>query len=65
MSTSESPAPFAASTWRAPKSAFEDVSEPVIATPSQPMIGERKAKASPAPAIQRPIVVVMPLRFIT
>jgi len=36
-----------------------------MATPSQPMIGERKANRSPDPAIQRPSVVVMPVRFIT
>ena len=41
------------------------MSEPVIATPSQPMIGERNANTSPDPAIQRPNVVVIPVRFIT
>ena len=64
-STGERPASLAASTCSAPNSAFEEVSEPVIATPSQPMIGDRKAKNPPEPAIQRPSVVVMPVRFIT
>ena len=40
----ESPASFAAVTCSAPNSEFDDVSEPVTATPSQPMIGDRKAK---------------------
>ena len=48
------PASLAASTCRAPNSALEEVSEPVTATPSQPMIGDRKAKTPPAPAIQLP-----------
>src|SRR5680860_261225 len=63
--TSDSPASLAASTWRAPKSAFDDVSEPVIATPSHPTIADRKANTSPEPATQRPSVVVMAVRFIT
>ena len=37
-----SPASLAACTWSAPNSEFEDVSEPVTATPSQPMIDDRK-----------------------
>jgi hypothetical protein len=64
-STSERPAPFAASTWSAPNSALEDVSEPVMATPSQPTIGDRNANRPPEPATQRPSVVVIPVRFIT
>jgi hypothetical protein len=52
------PASFAAATWSCPNSEFEDVSEPVTATPSHPMIGERNAKKPPAPAAHSPSVVV-------
>src|SRR5476651_2852432 len=43
-----SPALAAALTCNAPNRAFDEVSEPVTATPSQPRIGERIAKAAPA-----------------
>src|SRR5215470_15517018 len=59
------PALVPAATCSAPNSEFEDVSEPVTATPSQPRIGERTANAAPAPAIQLPRVAVWPLAFIT
>src|SRR6185312_11434614 len=39
-----------------PKRELEEVSEPVTATPSQPRIGDRKAKKLPAPATHRPRV---------
>src|SRR5215216_3860260 len=55
----------AAATWSVPKSEFDDVSDPVTATPSHPMIGDRNASAPPAPAIHWPIVMVWPDRFIT
>src|SRR6478609_6689126 len=55
---------WAADTCRAPKSEFAEVSEPVTAVPNQPTIGDRKAKAAPAPAIHRPSVIVCPERFI-
>src|SRR4051794_32832314 len=58
-------APWAAWTWSAPNSALEDVSEPVTATPSHPTIGDRNAKKPPAPASQRPSVIVCPDWFIT
>ena len=48
------PASFAAVTCSAPKRAFDEVSEPVTATPSQPISGDRKAKKSPAPAAPEP-----------
>ena len=64
-SVGDMPASFAAVTWSAPKSAFDDVSEPVTATPSQPISGERNAKKSPAPAAHRPSVIVWPDWFIT
>src|SRR5450756_743377 len=60
-----SPASLAAETCSAPNREFDEVSEPVTATPSQPRIGERTAKAAPAPAIQKPNVVVWPEAFIT
>ena len=60
-----SPASLAAVTCSTPNSEFEDVSEPVTATPSQPMIGDRNARRPPAPAIQGPIVSVCADRFIT
>src|SRR3954467_7581628 len=59
------PARLAADTCSTPKSEFEDVSEPVTAVPSQPMIGEKKARIPPAPAIQLPIVSVCADRFMT
>ena len=61
----ERPASLAAVTCSAPKSAFEEVSEPVTATPSQPISGDRNAKNAPAPAAQRPSVMVWPDWFIT
>ena len=59
------PASFAAATCNWPNSEFDDVSEPVTATPSQPMIGDRNAKKPPAPAAHRPSVVVWPDWFMT
>jgi hypothetical protein len=56
---------LAAVTWSAPNRAFDDVSEPVTATPSQPIIADRNAKNEPAPAAQRPSVIVCPDWFIT
>ena len=51
---------FAAATCTPPNSALDAVSEPVTATPSQPMTGARNAKKEPAPAAQRPSVSVWP-----
>ena len=65
ISVGESPAPCAALTYSAPNSAFEEVSEPVTATPSQPMIPDRKAKMLPAPASHSASVLVWPDWFIT
>src|SRR5664279_5807667 len=48
------PVLLAAETCNAPKSEFDEVSEPVTATPSQPRIGEMSANAAPAPAIHLP-----------
>ena len=64
-SVGSKPASFAAVTCSTPNSEFDEVSEPVTATPSQPMIGERNGSTPPAPAIQVPIVVVCPERFMT
>src|SRR3954465_9684073 len=55
----------AAATCSAPNSEFDDVSEPVTATPNHPSSGERNAKKPPAPASHWPIVIVWPERFIT
>src|SRR5699024_5670770 len=60
-----SPASCAAVCCSVANRAFAEVSEPVTAVPSQPRIGERKAKKAPVPAIQVPIVMVCPDRFIT
>src|SRR5262249_41705069 len=60
-----SPALLAAVTCSAPNSALDEVSDPVIATPIQPRIGDRIANSPPAPAIHLPSVVVCPLAFIT
>jgi hypothetical protein len=59
------PASLAAVTWSAPKSALDEVSDPVTATPSHPISAERKAKNPPAPAAHRPSVMVWPDWFIT
>src|ERR687883_287810 len=58
MSVGERFALCAAATCNAPKSEFDDVSDPVTATPNQPRIGERNAKKPPAPASHCPIVIV-------
>src|SRR5665648_180815 len=59
------PTCLAAETCNAPKSEFDEVSEPVTATPSQPRRGEMSANAAPAPAIQLPSVPVWPEAFMT
>ena len=41
-----------------------EVSEPVRNTPSQPMMGEKKAKKAPVPVKARPRVELMPEEFI-
>ena len=55
----------AAATWSSPNNEFDAVTEPVIATPSQPISGEISANMPPAPAAHSPIVTVSPERFIT
>src|SRR5674476_899193 len=60
-----SPTSLAAETCNAPNSEFDDVSEPVTATPSQPRIGEMSANAAPAPAIHLPSDAVWPEAFMT
>src|SRR4029079_16141379 len=55
ISTGSRSAFFAAATWRAPNSEFEDVSDPVTATPIQPSRPERNANTPPAPASHWPI----------
>src|SRR5688500_6734006 len=61
----ERPSACAETFCRFPKSTFDDVSLPVNATPSQPIIGEKKGKNQPVPAIARPIVESVPLYFVT
>src|SRR5450755_1692476 len=60
-----SPTCLAAETCSAPNREFAEVSEPVTATPSQPRMGEKIAKAAPAPAIHLPSVAVWPEAFMT
>src|SRR5215207_7156272 len=50
--------------WRLPKSTFDDVSLPVSATPSQPIIGEKNGKNHPDCANSKPIVVSVPEYFV-
>ena len=64
-SVGSSPASLAACTWSAPNSEFDDVSDPVTATPSQPMIDDRNARTPPAPAIHCPSVSVWAEKFMT
>src|SRR3984957_9552451 len=54
ISTGDRPALAAAGTCRAPNRELDEVSDPVTATPSQPSIGDIRANAPPAPAIQVP-----------
>src|SRR3954465_8313692 len=56
---------LAAVTCSTPNSEFDEVSDPVMAVPSQPISGDRKAKKPPGPAAQVPGVIVRPDRFIT
>src|SRR5438045_653937 len=65
MSSGLSPACLAAETWSAPKRLFDDVSEPVTATPSHPRIGDRMANRPPDAASQEPNVDVCPEAFMT
>jgi hypothetical protein len=46
----DSPASCPAATWSSPNNAFEAVTEPPIATPSQSIDGEISANTPPAPA---------------
>jgi len=64
-SSGSMPAFVAACCCSTPNSEFDEVSEPVTATPSQPMIDEKNASTPPAPAIQLPIVSVCADWFIT
>jgi hypothetical protein len=52
-------------TCNEPNSAFEEVSDPVTATPSQPITGEKNASAPPTLAIVSPIAVVCAEAFMT
>ena len=65
ISAGDRPASLAAAICSAPNSEFEDVSEPVTATPSQPMNADRNAKMPPAPASHSPSVTVCPDVFMT
>src|SRR5215216_6892847 len=55
-----SPICWAVTFWRLANRAFEDVSEPVRATPSHPMIGEKNGNKRPVAAAARPRVKVIP-----
>ena len=57
ISTGGSPTCPAAATCTGPNSTFDDVSEPVKATPIQPMIGDSTTKKPPAEASATPIDV--------
>ena len=57
--------PCAALTCSAPNSAFDEVSDPVTATPNQPSRGESTAKKAPVVARKSPIVAVCPEMFMT
>ncbi len=58
--TGSNPSLPAVTTWRLPKSAFEDVSEPVMKTPSQPRAALKKGKSAPVAAKASPRVAVAP-----
>ena len=60
----ERPSCSAVTFCRLPKRTLEEVSLPVSATPSQPMIGEKNGNHRPVPASARPIVVSVPLYFV-
>ncbi len=64
-SVSSMPMLLAAVCCSVANSALAEVSEPVTAVPIQPRIGDRKANAAPAPAIQVPMVMVRPEAFMT
>src|SRR6266545_8035235 len=55
---------WALTTCRLPKSTFDEVSEPVSATPSQPRSGEKNGKSAPVEAKARPIVESEPQYFV-
>jgi len=65
MSTGLRSACFAAVACRSPNSAFEEVSEPVIVTPSHPITGESSAKKPPVAARACPRLCVWPEKFMT
>src|SRR5215212_12216655 len=50
---------WAVTFWRLAKRAFEDVSEPVRATPSHPMIGAKNGNRAPVAAAAKPRVKVI------
>lgn len=56
---------LAASTCRVANNAFDELSDPVIAVPIQPIIGERNANKSPVLASALPIELVWPEKFMT
>jgi hypothetical protein len=53
-----SPNCWAVTFWRLAKRALEEVSEPVSATPSHPMIGAKNGNRTPVAAAARPRVKV-------
>ena len=65
ISTGDRPIWLTGVTCSSPKREFDEVSEPVIATPSHPSTGENTTKSMPAEARALPRVAVWPERFIT
>ena len=61
MRTGLKPRRVALTTWRLPKRALAEVSEPVRKTPSQPMSGLKKGNITPVAEKARPRVPVAPL----
>ena len=63
VKTGSTPTCCAVTACKLPKSAFAEVSEPVRNTPSQPKTGAKNGKRLPVPAKNRPIVALMPEKF--
>ena len=59
------PVSLAAVTCSTPNSEFDEVSDPVTATPIQPTDAERKANSAPVSASAVPRVPVWPEKFMT
>ena len=60
VTTGSTPMDLAVVAYNLPKRALEDVSDPVIKTPSQPSMGAKKGKSGPVLASTPAIVPVIP-----